>query len=101
MYRYINNNASAITIPGPAGSDITFTPGQFSFNDWYSRFLGAGQLTREVVVPLPSPTPARTTAEKMADFFNNTDMTDAEAQLLQEFLTAFEAASAGTVLVKE
>jgi len=44
-------------IPGKRGSQVLFRPGEFSTDEWFSRFVGPSMLTR-VPVGLESPSPA-------------------------------------------
>lgn len=63
--RYINRNAFPVWLPTPRGGQMLFRPGEFTTEQWFSRFVGRDQLTAELVnqpgVPIlvkPQTTPA-------------------------------------------
>lgn len=59
MYKYVNQTSEILVVSGPDGRDVTFAPGEYSFDSWYKRFSdGKGPLT-SVIVSGSSP-PAAT-----------------------------------------
>lgn len=60
--RYINRNSFPIFVPDQRGGQVMVKPGEFTTNEWFSRFVGKGRLSKEeVVVTTPTAQPKITT----------------------------------------
>jgi hypothetical protein len=45
-YKYVNCNPFEVYVPGKRGVSVLFRPGEFSTDEWYSRFVGPRKLSR-------------------------------------------------------
>ena len=59
-FRYENRNGYPVTVPDQRGGQVTFAPGKWSCNEWFSRFCGPRKLTKIAAssdLPATSRTP--------------------------------------------
>jgi hypothetical protein len=90
VYKYVNRNPFTIFLPCERGGQVMFQSGQSTTKQWFSRFIGFRQLTREEISenqpvqketavasivptrPAPAPAPVR----KLEQTFRNDETND-------------------------
>ena len=86
-YKFVNSNNFPVFVPDTRGGQILFRPGEGSTDQWFSRFLGKGQLTKVSIknkVVIEKPPIKEPEKEQSVIIKNVDDIAKAIAQVLSK-----------------
>lgn len=64
--KYVNRNSYPIYVPDNRGGQVMFRPGEFTTNEWFSRFVGSRKLTKEPIGEVPAVPNKKASTEQQA-----------------------------------